>query len=172
MGLYFEIPVYVKELQRRKTQIIDIARHSVTMAGQNMWANAYNNAPEKTGELKSGINVKQVNPNKVIVTSKVRKSFPYNLFVNRTEPYRTLDYRKYNHYFKVPQKVTYGKHAVSPSGKDIVWTANATPFWDVAYDSTRDFLFNNAVRSIISAFEGKAPGYVDLFNRSGSKLMV
>ena len=89
-------------------------------------------ASMKSGKLRRGIGYR-VFGTKAELFSVVNSSMPYNFWVNKTEPFRILHFRKRNPYFAVPQEVGYGMHLIGPSGNPIQWTGTAG-FFDIARD--------------------------------------
>jgi hypothetical protein len=97
----------------------NLALRELSLIGKRI---AQNLAPQKSGALKRGI-TRKVFKNKAEVTSRVFKSFPYHFWVNQN--ISTLDFRDFNRFFSVPQRVAYGKPAINPSGRPIIWTGFA-----------------------------------------------
>ena len=101
-------------------------------------------APSKSGALKEGI-YSRIFKDRAELRSGV-SGFPYNFWVNQTPPFEVLHFRKRNKYFKVPQDVAYGQSAVSPSGRNIIWTGMP------AYmDVTAQVMDKNLIESINNA---------------------
>ena len=109
-------------------------------------------APIKSGELKRGISYR-IFKTKAELFSVV-SGFPYNFWVNKTEPLRILHFRKRNPYFAVPQEVGYGMHLISPSGNPIQWTGTAG-FFDIASEYMNNRIINNLNPKIERALKSK-----------------
>ena len=98
-------------------------------------------APIKRGVLREGI-YSRIFKDRAELRSGV-SGFPYNFWVNQTSPFEVLHFRRRNPFFKVPQDVVYGQSAVSPSGRNIVWTGMP------AYmDVTAQIMDKNLIESI------------------------
>ena len=110
-------------------------------------------APMKSGELRRGIGYR-VFGTKAELFSVVNSSMPYNFWVNQTEPFRILHFRRRNPYFAVPQEVGYGMHLISPSGNPIQWTGTAG-FFDIARDRMDAMIEDNLNPKIERALRKK-----------------
>ena len=110
-------------------------------------------APMKSGELRRGIGYR-VFGTKAELFSVVNSSMPYNFWVNQTEPFRILHFRRRNRYFAVPQEVGYGMHLISPSGNPIQWTGTAG-FFDIARDRMDAMIEDNLNPKIERALRKK-----------------
>ena len=90
-------------------------------------------APQNSGQTKQGIITRKFKKGYRVISS-VPGRFKQNLFANRTKPYRTLSFGKKNRFYKQGQTVTYGKAALSRSGKPIKFTGTPA-FFDVGVRS-------------------------------------
>src|SRR3990167_6997843 len=118
------------DLRRIPSKIKSAYKQSLREIAQRGKALAQSLAPAKSGELRRGIHYRVVG-DKAELFSVVNSAFPYNFWVNQTEPFRVLHFKRRNRFFRSPQNVAYGKSALSPSGHRIAWTG--TPgFFDIA----------------------------------------
>jgi len=77
-------------------------------------------APIKSGDLRSGIKFRTFKGGGELI-SEVKSGFPYNLWVNRSQGYRTIRGR-FPFFGSKGRRVLYGGSAHAPSGKSIKWT--------------------------------------------------
>ena len=111
-----------KKLMDKRVQGLKQAGIKTSADSANLMVKyAKRNAPRKTGATRNGIR-RRKSKDGYTVESWVPGTFKQNLFANQTAPFRTLNIKKFNRYFKAPQQVMYGKSAESPTGKPIRWT--------------------------------------------------
>lgn len=139
MGTY-TLQGYRKELSNKIKRLRKSGDKSSFTASKYMVAQAKRLAPRKTGQTISGIRKRKRKSGQWTVESWVPGTFKQNMFANQTAPYRTLNYSEQSiqPFYAIPQKVVYGKGAISPSGNQIRWTG--TPrFFHFAWLRTRDY---------------------------------
>lgn len=130
MPIYKSLKEYRIAWNKRAKALKRSSIKSTKQAANLMVAEAKKRAPRSTGETISGIR-KRKQKRGYIAESWVPGRFKQNLFANRKAPYRTLNFRKGSNskYYANNQKVRYGDNAITPSGKQIRWTAKPF-FWN------------------------------------------
>ncbi len=86
----FTLSQYQREWRNRASRLRKVAKKSTNAAAQFMVATARGMAPSKTGALRKGIVAKPIKDAEWEVSSSVQKSFPYNLWVNQSAPFRRI----------------------------------------------------------------------------------
>lgn len=124
-------------MQQYRTYISKVAKNMVFEANKidlktvkKMKKTAKSLAPVSSGKTKAGIKFRKTKSGYRLI-STVSGSFKQNMFANRTNPYRTINIKKTNRFYKGGQTVIYGGPAKSPSGKQIRWTGKPG-FFDLA----------------------------------------
>ena len=153
MGRY-TIKQYRKRINKLKKDLIKSGDNSAAIASRFMQLRAKYNAPRKTGALAAGITRHKRKNGEWTVQSKVPGSFPYNQFVNQMF---SITINKGGHmslYFKPNQTIIYGQAALTPSGKQVNWTAMVNPFWDRAVKTARDRFRSTFKKKVKTALRG------------------
>ena len=133
MTTFTSIRQYRTYLSKIRKNIVVEAMRVDRETAKNMKKSIKRNAPVKTGATRAGIRFRRIEKGYKVV-SFVPGVFKQNMFANRTEPYRTLTFKTKNRFYKVPQKVIYGKSAISRGGKPIAWTGKPN-FFDLGVRS-------------------------------------
>ena len=157
MATYRSIPAFQKAMKAKARELRRGMVKTAFQAAVFMETQAISLAPLDTGKLIEGIRRKKTT-NGYEVSSTVPGNFPYNLWVNRTAPYRTLNFPIGG---KIPpsRSRSGGWRTAFPKGSKIVygigpyhWTG--TPrFWHFSTVRTKDKYVKLAKANIKSALQ-------------------
>lgn len=87
----YTLDQYQRVWRKRAVELRKAAKKSSRDAASFMVATAKGMSPLKTGALRTGIISKPIKDAEYEVSSSVAKEFPYNLWVNQTAPFRTIN---------------------------------------------------------------------------------
>ena len=143
------IAQFRKRMQKRIDNLKKVGIKTEDQASRFMMFTAKKLAPRSSGKTIQGIRRKKKGAH-YVVESRVPGRFKQNFFANQTAPFRTLRFTKGNKAYAFPQKVVYGKPAISSSGNAIQWTG--TPrFFHFAFLRARPFMKTMAKRNTSKA---------------------